>query len=69
METIYTCTNLNCSYPGNTQYEIRFKSESIMDHHNMAATFCPFCKKEMLPAHSHLNDIPETPIENLSSHL
>lgn len=50
METKYICTNNNCSYPGAHQFEMSFKSESIMDANNVATAFCPFCKKEMVPA-------------------
>ena len=50
METKYICTNKNCSYPGASRFEMSFKDESIMDDNNVATTFCPFCKKEMIPA-------------------
>lgn len=55
MEIQYLCRNNNCSYPGDTQCEIRFKAESIMDNNNLATVFCPFCKTEMIP--SYFNDI------------
>jgi hypothetical protein len=45
----YYCTNKNCSYPGETRFEMKFKSEYIMDNNNLASTFCPFCRKEMTP--------------------
>jgi len=48
MGIMYHCANNSCSYPGNTEFEITFKSESILDNNNLAAIFCPFCKKEML---------------------
>lgn len=48
MQIQYICTNINCSYPGDTQYEIQFKSESIMDINNLATPFCRFCKQEMM---------------------
>jgi len=44
----YECKNNNCSYPGSTQFEIIFQPEAIMDHNNLAAIFCHFCKKKML---------------------
>ncbi len=44
----YYCTNNECSYPGSTRFEMTFKSETIIDNNNLAATFCPFCKKEMM---------------------
>lgn len=46
----YCCTNKNCSYPGSTRYEITFKTETVIDQNNIAASFCPFCKQEMTPA-------------------
>lgn len=46
----YHCTNNNCNYPGDTQFEMTFKSEYIMDNNNLATTFCPFCKAEMEPS-------------------
>lgn len=46
----YSCTNKSCSYPGSTRYEIVFNSEVILDDKNIAASFCPFCKKEMEPS-------------------
>ncbi|MCF8114479.1 MAG: hypothetical protein K9K21_11580 [Desulfotignum sp.] len=49
METKYICTHTHCSYPGATRFEMAFKEESIMDDNNVATTFCPFCKKEMMP--------------------
>ena len=58
MGIVYHCTNNNCSYPGDTQFEMTFKSESIMDNNNIATTFCPFCKKEMVP--SAMQDVPQT---------
>lgn len=67
MEIKYTCTNHNCSYPGKNQYEICFQSESIMDANNVAATFCPFCKQEMMP--SSPADIPGKPAEGHGSRL
>jgi hypothetical protein len=48
MEIKYECENNNCSYPGTTRFEINFKQESIMDQNNIAAIFCPFCKKKMV---------------------
>ena len=54
----YHCTNNNCSYPGDTQFEMSFKSESIMDNNNIATTFCPFCKKVMML--SVLTDVPSS---------
>ncbi len=59
MEVQYLCQNNNCSYPGDTKCEIRFKAESIMDNNNLATVFCPFCKTEMMP--SYLNDIVSDP--------
>ncbi|MCP4023534.1 MAG: hypothetical protein GY729_16935 [Desulfobacteraceae bacterium] len=50
MHIKYHCTNQNCSYPGVTQFEMTFKSETIADDHNVATLFCPFCKKEMTPS-------------------
>ncbi len=50
METKYICTHEHCSYPGSTRFEMSFKSESIMDDNNVATAFCPFCKKELMPA-------------------
>ncbi len=49
MYSKYHCTNENCSYPGVTQFEMTFKSETIADANNVAVLFCPFCKKEMSP--------------------
>lgn len=43
----YLCTNTNCNYPGNSQFEMLFKEETIMDSNNIATTFCPFCKQEL----------------------
>ena len=50
MEIKYICTHNHCSYPGSTRFEMSFKAESIMDDRNVATAFCPFCKKEMVPA-------------------
>jgi len=46
----YQCKNNSCSFPGETQFEMKFKSESIMDDNNLAAAFCPFCKGEITPS-------------------
>ena len=46
----YACTNPSCSYPGASQYEIVFRSETILDSNNVAASFCPFCRQEMVPS-------------------
>lgn len=48
MEIKYECKNNSCSYPGATQFKISFKPETIMDQNNLAAIFCPFCKKKMV---------------------
>jgi hypothetical protein len=56
METTYICTYVHCSHPGTNRYEMTFKAESIMDQKNVATPFCPFCKKEMLPAPAVPND-------------
>ena len=48
----YCCTNKACNYPGSTRFEMTFKAETIIDNNNIAATFCPFCKKEMKPVFS-----------------
>ncbi|MCG8640373.1 MAG: hypothetical protein MI862_11590 [Desulfobacterales bacterium] len=48
----YCCTNKACNYPGSTRFEMTFKAETIIDSNNIAATFCPFCKKEMQPVFS-----------------
>lgn len=58
----YQCKNNNCNYPGATQFEMKFTSESIMDDNNLAAAFCPFCKNELVP--SFLMDIPIDPSAN-----
>ncbi|MCA1787857.1 MAG: hypothetical protein LC657_17930 [Desulfobacteraceae bacterium] len=50
METKYICAHEHCSYPGSTRFEMSFTSESIMDDNNVATAFCPFCKKELMPA-------------------
>ncbi|MFU8769584.1 MAG: hypothetical protein ACNA7H_07600, partial [Desulfotignum sp.] len=50
MEIKYICTHTHCSHPGATRFEMSFKPESIMDTNNVATAFCPFCKKEMIPA-------------------
>lgn len=55
----YQCKNNSCNFPGTTQFEMKFTSESIMDHKNLAAAFCPFCKNEM--AASFLMDILQNP--------
>ncbi len=43
----YQCKNNNCHYPGDTRFEMIFTSETIMDSHNIASVFCPFCRKEL----------------------
>ncbi|MCD4718710.1 MAG: hypothetical protein K8S13_02470 [Desulfobacula sp.] len=58
----YQCINHSCNFPGETRFEMKFTSEAIMDNNNLAAAFCPFCKKEMVP--SFLMDIPRDPSEN-----
>ncbi len=67
MGTKYTCKNNNCSYPGDTQFEMRFKSETIMDKNNFAAVFCPFCKQEM--DRSVFMDVPSDPEIDFSQDL
>ena len=57
MQIQYICTNISCSYPGDTQYEIQFKSESIMDINNLATPFFFFFKKEMM--RSIIADTPD----------
>lgn len=47
MGTKFHCTNNNCNYPGDTQFEMALNQETIMDNNNVATIFCPFCKKEM----------------------
>ena len=44
----YCCENKTCCYPGTNRFEMAFASEAIMDHDNIAETFCPFCKKKMV---------------------
>ncbi len=44
----YQCKNKNCNYPGSTEFQMEFNSELVMDNKNIAATFCPFCKAEMV---------------------
>ncbi|MFN2437332.1 MAG: hypothetical protein ABR513_09615 [Desulfotignum sp.] len=56
METKYICVHEHCSYPGSTRFEMSFKSESIMDDNNVATAFCPFCKKELMPAPTLIMD-------------
>ena len=60
MKIKYECHNNNCSYPGAIRFEIEFDQEAIMDQNNLAAIFCPFCKKKMtLPsAESMVDDLP-----------
>ena len=48
MGTKFNCTNNNCNYPGDTQFEMTLNQETIMDNNNVATIFCPFCKKEMV---------------------
>jgi hypothetical protein len=68
METKYICTHVHCSHPGSTRFEMTFKSESIMDDNNVATAFCPFCKKEMIPASVSAQDCdPETTVECTST--
>lgn len=55
----YSCKNPSCSYPGASQYEIIFKTETILDANNLAANFCPFCKQEMTPSVS--KDVMSSP--------
>jgi len=50
MQIKYSCKNINCSYPGQTPYEIQFKPESIMDMKNFATPFCRRCRQEMIPS-------------------
>ncbi len=50
MSILYQCENISCNYPGMTRFEMVFQSEAILDSNNLAATFCPFCKKEMVSA-------------------
>ena len=50
MALTYRCPNPECSFPGSLQFEMTFRTETIMDGNNLAATFCPFCKKEMIPS-------------------
>ena len=45
----YHCTNDACSHPGSSRYEITFEAETILDANNIAASYCPFCKQEMMP--------------------
>ena len=47
MEFSYSCPNNNCSYPGKNQFTMTIDEQAVMDDKNMAAVFCPFCKKEM----------------------
>ena len=50
MEQTYRCINENCSFPGRNPFEMALNKELVMDDRNMAVVFCPFCKKEMIPA-------------------
>ncbi len=63
MGTKFNCTNNNCNYPGDTRFEMTLNQETIMDNNNVAAIFCPFCKKEMVSsvAKSTPNDGLDTP--------
>ncbi len=60
MDTIYVCTNKNCSFPGSNPFEMTFKSETIMDANNVASLFCPFCKEEMSPSPSSSDGTDES---------
>jgi hypothetical protein len=59
----YQCKNNSCNFPGKNQFEMKFASESIMDNNNIAVTFCPFCKKEMVQ--SFQMDIPKDSSANI----
>ena len=49
---IYTCTNENCSNTDKTPYNLKFKTESILDENNLGAFFCPHCQQILEKAKS-----------------
>ena len=61
----YQCVNNNCNYPGADRFEMTLKSESIMDVNNLAATFCPFCKKKMM-ACNPMDIVPDLPVTQMN---
>lgn len=68
MGATFHCTNINCNFPGENQFKLKFNTESIVDINNLATVFCPFCKQPMVTSEL-LNSLKKSDSDEQGIHL
>lgn len=48
----FSCAQKSCGYSGKGPYVVQFPQEAVVDIHNIATPFCPYCGQKMIRSDS-----------------